>query len=843
MRVNGETLHKRLCTICLPLLTAAFWSAVSHGVLAQTAGLIEGDVWHKADVARATFKRANNKAVDGTGVKVCVMSDSIDDAAGSRAKAENSNDVPRSIDIPQLQEGAGIGEGLAMLEIVHKIAPGAELGFATLNGTLAHQESNINALIGKGCKIIVDDTTDTLDAPFQDGRIAKLFNANADRVLFISGSGNFGGRTYTYNTSAAWEGDFVENGVTFPAFTNRRLVHQFSPGVTSLKLTAPTKAVWLYLSDPYDAATSVYTVWVYSDRTGSFLTDQIGSPGRPFQFIDAPLINDSRLSCVTGSTDAKDNCFQTGDIIMITKDDLAGTTTPSPARYLRLYVGAGALDLGTDGVTFGRNAAENVVSVGAALPGTGPYTENSQVEPRSSMGPRRIFYNQDNTEITPGNVLAAKQGGRILKKPDLAAANRVKTTLPPSTLNPFEGTSAAAPHVAGIAALIWSYRPTLTAARVREILIGSVERAGWDKAIGYGIPMADRALAIVDSLVTVDGGFNAKIENDSPWGGRVSAIALQPDGKIVVAGSFGSKSPVQRLNADGSPDTAFKGVPSANLPPSPRGSVEIFALAIQQDGKIVIGGNIGVARLNANDGTLDTSFKTPQTVWPGSVTNALAIQADKNILVGGSWGIARLKEDGSFDTGFTAPQVADVTSLALQPDHKILAGVLFLQQGSPSRNAVARLNENGSLDTSFNFTLSAPAITAIALQAGGKMTVAGSSFIALLNPNGSADTTFNATLNGRGVGGVSLQTQRDGNLLVAGDFWSVNGEQRRGQIVRLKNDGSVDRSFELAPAGVREDDSLSVNAMVLQGGGVLFGGTFETINGQAHHNIVRVKSP
>src|ERR1044072_814035 len=408
-------------------LAGAGWMACASAAWAQPYQLIEGDAWHKADVARATYKKADGSAVDGAGVKVCAMSDSIDDARSARYVAEQAGAIPTAIDSPSGQQCTGIGECLAMLEIVHKIAPAATLGFATGTGAISQQEANFNALVAADCKIIVDDITDPRDAPFQDIQIAKAYNAaSAKGVLLVSSAGNL-------PPSSVWEGDFSDAG-TVAAFGDRRRVHDFAPqfydfmtqkrGKTALALTAPTREIWLYWSDPDGAATSVYSLWVFSQRMNSFLTRTGYAVNRPFAFINDTLIDDSRLNCVTGSTVKKDNCFLAGDVIMVTKDDLNDkTTTPSPPRYLRVYVGKSTIEFpaGPGNVTFGHNAAESVISVGRVqspsfvwveqpqtepgvrrqVPKLGVFTADSPAEPQSAPGPRRIFYNPDGTPITP----------------------------------------------------------------------------------------------------------------------------------------------------------------------------------------------------------------------------------------------------------------------------------------------------------------------------------------------------------------------------------------------------------------------------------------------------------
>jgi len=560
------------------VLAAACWAASSSCGSTQTAGLIEGDAWHRADVAKTAY------GVKGAGVKVCVMSDSIDNGQGALASARGSHDIPAEPQFKPIagQEGSGKGEGLAMLEIVHKVAPDANLGFATGNVDLATQQQNINKLVTDGCKIIVDDITNPLDAPFQDSAVARLINANTTNkgVLFISSAGNQGNSKA--GTSGVWEGDFNDGGTVPSFFGDRSKVHQFPIVGTQqttqvAKITARTKKIWLYWSDAWypgpNTVRNSYVIRVHSPRlagTGTRWVDPsyvVQITDRPAVQLDAATVPD--LTC-DGSTKSEDNCFEVGDWVAITKEDVLvnGAAQPSASRFLRLYTEGGKIDVGTDGTVSGRNAAKNVVSVVAVKPPTGSvFTSASLVEPGSSDGPRQIFYDATNKAIT-NSVLAG--GGEVLDKPDLAAANRVTTTLPPgTTLNPFEGSSAAAPHVAGIAALVLSYQPNLTPGQVREILIGSaidLYGNGFDGLSGYGIPMADKALLLAGTLQ-----FGPKLalkETADPrapyatiqltadrsvvgWPGSVKASAIA---NATVVTSTGG---VVQLNKDGTTWTAL----------------------------------------------------------------------------------------------------------------------------------------------------------------------------------------------------------------------------------------------------------------------------------------------
>ena len=210
------------------------------------------------------------------------------------------------------------------------------------------------------------------------------------------------------------------------------------------------------------------------------------------------------------------------------------------------------------------------------------------------------------------------------------------------------------------------------------------------------------------------------------FNGGVRAVAVQPDGKIIVGGDFTTVNDVTsnriaRLNPDGTPDTAF----TTNIGTGFGGTV--YSVAVQADGKIIVGGGFTtvngatsnrIARLNP-DGTPDTAFTT--NIGAGLVggeVRTVAVQADGEIVAGGyftsvnsvsSVRIARFAADGTPDTDFTTmtgtgfasgPSPA-VRSVVPQPDGTIIVGGQFTTVNNVTSNGIARLNADGSTVSSF----------------------------------------------------------------------------------------------------------------------------------------------
>ncbi|WP_104480085.1 S8 family serine peptidase [Actinokineospora auranticolor] len=448
----------------------------------------EGDRAHNADTARATY------GVTGVGVKLCALSDGIDSLEVSQAAGE----LP-AVDVVPTQEGEG-DEGTAMLEILHDLAPGAELGFASAFNSEASFADNIRTLRrNHGCDIIVDDVLYFVESPFQDGLIARAVNdVTADGALFFSSAGNDGNTGD--GTSGHWEGDFVDSGHVVGKFAGT--AHDFDPSATTqvfepVSTESTSVPVTLHWSDPLGASANDYDLYLF-DSAGNvvaFSQDVQDGTQDPFELLRTPATGAGlRLAVVKFN----------GQNRYLSLSALRGRFTNS-ADGLKAFT--------TPGVTVGHSAAKQAFSVAAAPannplpfdletgdpanprgPFPGAFDANSKLERFSSDGPRRVFYQPNGTPITPGNVGAT--GGEVRTKPDITAADGVQTSV--SGFRPFFGTSAAAPHAAAIAALVLSGNPGIARSEVREALVNTavdLGPAGFDARTGAGVILADRVLA------------------------------------------------------------------------------------------------------------------------------------------------------------------------------------------------------------------------------------------------------------------------------------------------------------------------------------------------------------
>ncbi len=421
----------------------------------------EGDLAHRAAEARAKF------GVSGKGVKVGVLSDSVD----FLKQVQATGDLPSQIHIlpGQGATGAGLrGEGTAMMEIIHDLAPDAELYFATAFNGQASFASNIIALRQAGCDIIVDDVRYLSEPPFEDGIIARAVEqVVADGALYFASAGNAGNRNDS--TSGVWEGDFKDGG-SFKLLSGGT-VHDFGNGDTFIEATASSTALTLFWSDQFGKSANDYDLFILNSSLTRVLrasTDVQNGDDDPFEIISgsSPVLSD------------------TDRIVILRKNG-------AEARFLHLSTNRGRLRGGTEGQGRGHSCAAGAMAVAAVNVATAGNSffkggAANPVETFSSDGPRRVFYNLDGTAITPHDFSAT--GGTVRPKQDIAAADGTSCATPGFTR--FFGTSAAAPHAAAIAALVKSADPSLSNAQIRELMMSTaldIEEAGFDRDSGAGI--------------------------------------------------------------------------------------------------------------------------------------------------------------------------------------------------------------------------------------------------------------------------------------------------------------------------------------------------------------------
>ncbi|HKP05110.1 MAG TPA: delta-60 repeat domain-containing protein [Chthoniobacterales bacterium] len=394
---------------------------------------------------------------------------------------------------------------------------------------------------------------------------------------------------------------------------------------------------------------------------------------------------------------------------------------------------------------------------------------------------------------------------------------------------------------------------------------------------------------------TLDLSFNPALGPET----GIPAIALQPDGKIIIAGSFPTgvnRQGIARLNSDGSLDTGFDPGRTLSFSADDGGTgsgagANVFAIVLQPDGKLVVfgqfffiitgpGTNVPrscVARFNS-DGTFDPSYNPgsgalqSDASFNTNVSHAarqnLAANAGK-IVISGRFdtfdghpvpGLARMNADGSFDSTFTPGTAVDagtgsISGLFAQADDQILAFGYFDSFSGAARHSIVRLDATtGAVDNGFSteefegYNYDA-LIDAMAQQPDGKLIAVGEfhslgsatvNNVARLETNGARDATFGGTGAGPSAEQVytALVRPSDGKIFFGG-YFSTFGGQVRNNIAWANPDGSVDTSF--AGLGGATEYQPNIWTLATQADGkVIMTGVFSSHDGVPHNNVLRV---
>lgn len=463
----------------------------------------QGDIGLRADIARATF------GIDGTGVTVGVISDSFDTLGGAAADIA-SGDLPAGGVNVLNGESTFCGtlifcidEGRAMLQIIHDMAPGADLLFSSGIDGIASYANAITALADAGADVIVDDLLIINEPMFQDGVIAQAIDSVvASGVTYFSAAGNSGRKSY--------EAPFDDSGEIFcieffepigdcdPMFERVGTLHDFDPG--------PGVDNFLNITVPVDSAMTIAMQWDQPFGGAGPQTDHdillLDSTGTTYIGIGANdniMMGETWEALQFSNADVLD--YGTEFSIALTYDDV--DSIAPPATLVKLVVFGDDVVLhewSSNGSTvYGHANSAGAETVGAAFFLETPEYGVSPplLQPYSSAGGTPILFNND------GSPRAAPD---IRQKPEITAIDGVNTTFffddrhGSDGVDDFFGTSAAAPHAAGIAALLLEAKPDASVNEIHAALEDTaidMGVAGVDYDSGYGLIQADAAVAEV----------------------------------------------------------------------------------------------------------------------------------------------------------------------------------------------------------------------------------------------------------------------------------------------------------------------------------------------------------
>jgi subtilisin family serine protease len=365
--------------------------------------------------------------IDGTGVKVGVISDGVDNMATSQAMG----DLPHNIDVNPALLGSG-DEGTAILEIIHDIAPGANLAFSGAGTSLGFIQAISFLVNTANVDVIVDDLGFLGEPYFEDGPVAQeAANAVSQGVVFVSAAGN--------DAQNHYQAMYID---TDPADVDNNL-HDFGlaagegSDIGMNVLIPPLQSVSFFLqwNDKFGQSSNDYNLFVFDPFTIDLLAASTGEQNgddNPIEFV--VITNLSFVDFIP---------------VLVVINRFSGQ-----ARTLEMFFNGLPGDLTlieynvpSDSI-FGHPAVPDVIAVGAV-----PVSNPDVIEPFSSQGAVSIFFPSFESR----------------SKPDVVAPDGGSTTVP--GFMPFFGTSAAAPHAAGVAALLLEAEQNLVLANTNSLVL------------------------------------------------------------------------------------------------------------------------------------------------------------------------------------------------------------------------------------------------------------------------------------------------------------------------------------------------------------------------------------
>lgn len=583
-------------------VSAADLPAVAHapGVLAVTPVLApvlhdecDGGSVISEGVAQLNVEAAREEfGVDGEGVKIGVLSDSFNQAkeavfggpiASKAKKDEETGDLPgpknncagQKTAVEEQQpyeffaEEPSFDEGRAMLQIVHDIVPEADLAFhSAFNGELEFAEG-IEDLAAAGSDVIVDDVGYFEEPFFQEGPVAAAATTVREAgSTYLSAAGNENLFDGEGNEIASWEAPKYRDSGDCPpevrALAEFNATHclDFNPGASTDRAfgirVEPEEVLTIDLqwAEPWFGVETDLDAFLLDDegrRLAESFADNIGESQKPLEILQW------------------ENPTDADQVVQLAVNRFAGTGEP-PLKFIFLqgvngteYPRSGGGDVVGPSI-YGHAGARGAIAVGAV-----PFNNSSKPETYSSRGPVTHYYGPVEGE-SPAAPLSEAE---VLSKPEVAATDCGRTTFFARQTAPavwrFCGTSAAAPHAAGVAALMLEDEPGASPEEVRDAMAASASPVGTfgPCAVGGGL------IEAVGALEAIEG---------TPFPAPEPCEPPDASGAVFVApGNWGAETPttppVTPVNPSPSPTAPLPPVtrvaPSTSIAKHPRALIKI----------------------------------------------------------------------------------------------------------------------------------------------------------------------------------------------------------------------------------------------------------------------------
>ncbi|HLN08621.1 MAG TPA: S8 family serine peptidase, partial [Xanthobacteraceae bacterium] len=434
-------------------------------------------------------------SVNGTGIKVGVLSDSFNDLGGAAAD-EADGALPSAANIQVLKDlpSGGSDEGRAMMQIVHDIAPGASLAFYTAFNSEQDFANGILQLAADGCKVICDDVSYFDEPFFQNGVVAQAIQTvEAEGVTYVTAAGNNASNAY----QAAWtpiSGTYQGTTLTDAESFGGSLVQAISINTEGTGYDVPLLLEW---NQAYGAATSDLEMLVFNSSgqlVGTATNASSGEPTNPWlQF----------------------NFTSTGTYY-VAIENLSG---PNPGLIKEVTEGDGlpvTISGANVGTVYGHAMTPGAITAGAVsaadTPAFGVSTPLSESFSSSGAGTELLFANN-------GTALSSPD---VLSPVAVSGVDDINTTV--SDLSDFYGTSAASASLAGVAAVMLSANPNLTPAQVEQIMAETALPMANSAVSGAGLVQVDAAVALAEEGIKVAGTTSDALQG----GASIPLLAAAP---------------------------------------------------------------------------------------------------------------------------------------------------------------------------------------------------------------------------------------------------------------------------------------------------------------------------